>query len=198
MLRRVLTFIASLFHERRISDRAGGGLYLSRYYLLGGPRDAETFDDHGAPTAMTKWSWLPFNIMLHKFHMSDDAGELHSHPWRWSLAIILAGGYREERRVKAFRIVLSNDGIGGTRQMFIGYRVANRLHKPWRPWAPWRGLNVIRATDYHRVDLLEKDSWSLFISGPRVGSWGFWDRETGETMPWRAFYAAKVKQGERK
>ena len=50
-------------------------------------------------------------------------------------------------------------------------------------------LESLRRDDFHRVDLLERDSWSLFVAGPRVGSWGFADRRTGEFTPWREFIA---------
>jgi hypothetical protein len=60
-----------------------------------------------------------------------------------------------------------------------------------RPWS----LVSIKEDDFHRVDLLEHDSWSLFLAGPRVASWGFWDRETGVFLGWREFIA-KIRGGD--
>jgi hypothetical protein len=91
-------------------------------------------------------------------------GELHSHPFEWSVALILAGGYREERRDDA----LSSPSV----------RTKNV--KPWT-------LNFIRHDTFHRVDLLEDDAWSLFLVGPKTKSWGFWDRVTGQYTEWREF-----------
>ena len=77
---------------------------------------------------------------------------------------MIAGGYREERR--------------------LGARVISRLVSPL-------SLNWISGDDFHRVDLLEEDAWSIFIAGPKASSWGFWDRDTGEYTPWREFLARK-------
>ena len=168
LLRRI---VEKLDPPRVIYDRAGGSPYLSRWYVFGAPvandgkpvfgydgnpREGVTWDDRKGPVA----------LYLHRFHRGDDDDDLHDHPWKWSIAIILAGGYSEERRVR------------GTD------RVIRRAIKPWT-------INVIRGDDFHRVDLIEDDSWSLFIAGPRVSSWSFWDRHTGETVPWRTFIARK-------
>jgi hypothetical protein len=164
--RRLAVKLASVLPEPRvIMDRDGKTPYLSRYYVFGGPRGQDSFDEHGDPLPTTIWRKLPFNIYLHKFHRGDDDEALHNHPWRWSFAIILAGGYVEQRRV-------------GLRKMI------------WRHVLPG-SINIIRGDDYHRVELIEKDAWSIFVAGPRVTSWNFWDASTGETVPWREFIDRK-------
>jgi hypothetical protein len=107
-------------------------------------------------------------VYLHRFHRSDDDSALHNHPWRWARALILAGGYSEERRVAPI--------------LGFGYEVARRTLRP----GSWVRIN---AEDFHRVDLLQSDSWSLFIAGPKFASWGFWEPTTGEFLPWRDFIA---------
>lgn len=102
-----------------------------------------------------KWG----NIFLHHFHASDKGLELHNHPWSWSFGLILLGGYREERRAQ-------------------DNSVQARLVKPGK-------FNYITNKDFHRVDLLEKDAWSLFVAGPRTQEWGFWDRETKQFRDWK-------------
>lgn len=102
-----------------------------------------------------KWG----NIYLHHFHDSDKGKELHSHPWLWSFGLILLGGYKEERR-------MPDDSVEA------------REVKPG-------SINYITNTIFHRVDLLEKDSWSLFFAGPRTNDWGFWNRDTKEYKDWR-------------
>src|SRR5689334_601200 len=62
--------------------REGGIPYMTRYYLLGGPR--------------RKAKWFPFNIYLHCFHSSDDPVP-HNHPWKKAFSYILRGEYREFR-----------------------------------------------------------------------------------------------------
>ena len=147
-----------LAEPRVIWDRAGLSPYLSRWYLYGSRPGVERTG--------------PVAVFLHRFHRGDDDMELHSHPWAWSLAIILAGGYKEERRIHAF----------------------GRSWVTLRTWRPG-DINFIRGEDYHRVDLLEDDSWSLFIAGPHAGDWYFWNRHTDETTFWKTFIARK--RGER-
>lgn len=130
----------------------GGRPYLTRWYLWPeGPRDVE---DEGSD--------LPFAVFLHKFHRSDADRDQHNHPWDLSIAIVLAGGYREERGDET-RVVLP-----GT-------------------------VNVIRSSDFHRVDLLNPvmGSWSLFVAGRKTGGWGFRDKVTGAFVPQREYLAAK-------
>lgn len=93
-------------------------------------------------------------VFLHCFLRGDYDRELHNHPWDWALSVILSGGYAEERLVD-------------------GSRVSRRARLPLT-------LNLIRANDFHRVELFDRHCWSLFIAGPRRQHWGFWDRATGE------------------
>lgn len=50
-------------------------------------------------------------------------------------------------------------------------------------------INIIRGTDFHRVDLLEPSCgcWTLFVAGRRSQDWGFRDHVTGEFIPWRTY-----------
>jgi hypothetical protein len=168
-MRAALRYIVnSLPPPRIIYDRAGVSPYLSRWYLLGAPKAVDglpVFREDGNPRKV-EWKERsgPIAIYLHQFHRGDDDNELHNHPWHWSFAIILAGGYVEERR--------------------IGNLVVPRKMKPG-------SVNFIEGSDYHRVDLVQGDSWSLFIAGPRASSWCFWNRETNEETPWREFIARK-------
>lgn len=84
------------------------------------------------------------NIYLHNFHRADADRYLHSHPWRWTRSIVLAGSYVEERVA---------DG-----------KVIERTV---------RWFNKIDEHDYHRVLRLHGDVWTLFITGPRIQDWGF-------------------------
>lgn len=167
-MRALLHALARRLSEPRvIFDREGGTPYLSRWYLIGVRRGNDAalrgqfVDEQANASLMAR---LPFNLFLHRFHRSDDDGALHNHPWAWSLSLMLAGGYSEERR--------------------DGDSVVRRVVRPW-------SFNFIRGTDYHRVDLLEPDAWSLFLVGPKVSSWYFWDRNTRARANWRDFIAAK-------
>ena len=85
-------------------------------------------------------------LFLHHFVGSDPATAVHSHPWAWSASVILAGGYREERCTD------------------VGTQV--REYQPG-------DLNVLRATDRHRIDLIGADCWTLFLVGDYQQPWGF-------------------------
>lgn len=104
------------------------------------------------------------HVYLHFFHRSDIDSELHSHPWA-GRSIILAGGYMEERR-KPSRV----GGYYVDRHMLVT-----------------GDENVLDPDTFHRVDLLDpkRGCWTLFTTGPKVDSWGFWDRATGAFTPWR-------------
>jgi len=102
-------------------------------------------------------SWMP-SIYLHEFHSSDEDSELHSHPWKYSVSFLLYGRYKEYIRGKRgveSRILKSGD------------------------------INFVAQNKFHRVDLLTESVWTLFISGPKVSDWGFWNQKTGEYLPWR-------------
>ncbi len=152
-----------LSRPRVILDRLGKEPYLSRYYLTERPHmvnGTEPFNRRGEPKPGIVWPKSPVGIYLHKFHKGDDAGDLHNHPWVWSVSIILAGGYNEERRK--------------------GHEVERRRLAPF-------SVNFIGGDDFHRVDLLEHDAWSLFIVGPKASGWGFWNRHSRGFLPWREY-----------
>lgn len=123
-------FARTLDHQeiRRSHDRP----YLERYYAAG---------------------WDPIRqqpgpaIFLHHFVASDEPDLLHSHPWGWSVSLILVGGYREQR--------CGPDG-----------RLVERAYRPG-------DVNVLAADDRHRIDLLASDCWTLFLAGAVEKSWSF-------------------------
>lgn len=86
-------------------------------------------------------------VFLHHFVASDPNDQVHSHPWGWSLSLVLVGGYREQR--------CDVDG----RSTVNEYRPGD--------------LNVLRAKDKHRIDLLGDDCWTVFLAGTFEQMWGF-------------------------
>ncbi len=105
-------------------------------------------------------------VNLHFFHRSDEDQDLHNHPWP-GRSLILTGGYVEER--------LAADGTIGTRTFRPG------------------DVNQLEPGTFHRVDLLtpEQGCWTLFTIGKKQQDWGFWLREAGVYMPWRAYIESK-------
>jgi len=157
---------------RIILDGLGKTPYLSRFYIFGAPTmpdGSSPFDRFGSPKkeAIWKGGW---GLYIHRFHQGDpNDGTLHDHPFKWMLSFVIAGGYREERR--------------------YGNDVRTREVKPL-------SFNFLRSSDFHRVDLIEHDAWTLFLVGPKTKTWGFWDRHSGRYTPWREFLAAKQREAE--
>jgi hypothetical protein len=109
---------------------------------------------------LRRWWLIPrnpvFNIYLHQFLRSDDDRALHDHPWV-NLSIILRGGYFEVR----------------PRDRSEGAKKDPALHE--RLWRGPGSIVLRRAKAAHRAELpAGKDAWTLFITGPRLRSWGFW------------------------
>ena len=172
--RTILETVTSLLPQPRvIRDRSDLSPYLSRWYLFGKPwmpDGSSPFDESGQTREGMQWSKNGLGVYLHKFHRDDESDELHNHPWRFSIALVLAGGYVEERRAEIF------DPLDG----HVSYVVEKRVVKPGT-------INVIRSSDFHRVDLVGEDSWSLFVTWRKASSWGFWDRHTNTYTPWRQY-----------
>lgn len=89
------------------------------------------------------------NIYLHRFFRHDEDRHLHNHPWKWSFAIVLWGGYIEEKR--------------------------NRKTGKIRTRRVWPGMiNILGPKDFHRITALKgRETWSLFFAGGKAGVWGF-------------------------
>lgn len=188
MMHRILTWLESWLPKTTIT--INGKPYLTRCYLLG-----------------KDWTWG--NIYLHHFHSSDQGDELHNHPWSWGLSFVLAGGYYEERVRNPFYIDLKakvdemarrhvasldlkfdpmaiDDHFccGGHRELTADELPPLVIEKRDIKAG---GLNLIRSTDFHRVDLKDetKGAWTIFFTGPRSKDWGFLDRHTKEFKDWR-------------
>jgi hypothetical protein len=108
-----------------------------------------------------KMFWWMLSIYIHNIHKSDPDKELHNHKWKYSISFILKGAYCESFRDK-------NDQV----QTKI-YRAGN--------------INIIPANKFHKLELLTPEVWTLFISGPSVQDWGFWDSETKKYTNWKKF-----------
>lgn len=137
--------------------------YLDRYYVIGKP--PVNFPSELKP----QLGWLPFTVFLHHFLASDEEEELHNHPWDVSYSLILAGGYREERKLEF-----------ESKTAWYQYRAGN--------------INTLSSNDFHRVVLTEKDAWTLFITGKKTQSWEFWSPKKDEYVNWKEYRAWKAKQ----
>ena len=160
LLRKILVTLSKKLNPPNvIYDHEGISPYLSRYYLLRGPQSSDgsrPFDEFGRPkkNIIRTNGW---SLVLHNFHQSDSTTKLHNHGWSWGLSFVLSGGYSEEK--------------------LVGSKVIRRTIKPF-------SINFIRPNEFHRVDLLEKDAWTIFLRGPRLNEWFYKDRETHQKINW--------------
>lgn len=157
---------------RRMSDPNFFRLWWTvRPLVIGGRQD------HDAPY-LKRWFVIPrnkwFNIYVHKFEASDDDRALHDHPWFW-LSVALRGGYwevRDDGTVKwrrpgsvAFRHPLGAHRVELDRESY---------YPPYEQGYRWR----------------EKPAWTLFITGPRLRTWGFYCPQGW--IPWQKFTDPKA------
>ncbi len=134
-------------------------------------------------------------VYLHHFYRGDADRDLHNHPWEISGSLILTGGYVEER------LVARRDGLEARHN-----RKSIRTHKfEINPHGivgivevTPGSINIIRANDFHRVDLLDGPAWSLFVSGKKVQDWGFWERDTGTFIPHREYFGCERSSSRRR
>lgn len=103
-----------------------------------------------------------FRPMLHKFHRADKDQDLHNHPWQWAKSIVLTGGYIEERLVP-----LNGNLMRTVRRLVTRF-------------------NSLNDKDYHRVESVADNTFTLFISGPRTQEWGFLTAD-GQHIPWKEY-----------
>lgn len=111
---------------------------------------------------MLRWYLIPrnrwFNVYLHKIVRDDDDRALHDHPW-WSVSLLLRGKYIE----------VTPAGLG---VMYRHYGLGSVI--------------IRRPTHRHRLELPEgKPAWTLFFTGPKVRTWGFWCPRG--FVPWHEF-----------
>jgi hypothetical protein len=127
------------------------------------PARATIAGDDGRPKLHRRYlvgTGKTFGVFLHHFVGSDGPTELHDHPWRWAVSLVLWGGYLEERRLTA------------------SARSTRRWLGPGR-------LNLLRPGTFHRVELRAgRPAWTLFVHGPKVRRWGFLDVATGAFRFW--------------
>ena len=130
-----------------------GSSYLTRWYLW--PSGPRTSEDEVTPKS-------PFAVFIHFFHRSDDDREQHNHPWTRSIALILKGGYVEER---------------GFEERTFKPGSVNIISKD-----DYHRVELLDPAN---------GSWSLFIAGANAGSWGFKNAITGAHIPWKEYVGKK-------
>jgi hypothetical protein len=116
---------------------------------------------------LIRWWVIPrnrfFNVYLHRFLRSDDDRALHDHPWT-NLSILLRGMYVEH-----------TIAAGG-----VNVRTERRA-------GAWK-LRMFGSVA-HRLELVDGECWTIFITGPRYREWGFHCPFSG-WVHWKRFTAS--------
>ena len=152
-------------------------VYMERYWV---------FNAYDRATNTPKFWWCPWSIRVHYIRREDRDSDHHDHPWN-ARTIILRGGYTEERLVRiedlgetiAHRpLVVLDDGR---------YAVAKRFFRKPGDTA------TLGFGEYHNIrEVGPEGAWTLFISGPWRGIWGF--LVNGIKVPWRKYL--KLDEGQ--
>ncbi len=136
LIRRFARFLARRGRCWALLDGVTMKPYLYRYCIVG---DAINPREPG-----------PWSVYLHNLRSKDPDPFLHNHPWRFSFALILNGGYREVRSL------WEDPPRGGERSVW--------------PWS----FNSFRRRDVHRISSVEQDTWTVFCTTNVSGNgWGF-------------------------
>jgi hypothetical protein len=128
-----------------------GAPYLTRT-VLAGTDCLETHDPE-----------QPFHAFVHQIHTADGDRHLHDHPWAWAVAVVLSGGYTEQR-------------VEGAAPEFLP---RSNVYRPG-------DFNLIRPWQYHSVVEVLPDTCTLFVCGPEISDWGF--LVDGEHVPHAEYF----------
>lgn len=129
MIRRLLYRVSGRLPCRLIL--IDGAPYLERYYI-------------GKAFGVTAY--------LHRLVDADGDREVHDHPWRFAIAIGLAGGYVEQRVTHL--------------DVATGWAVTHRRMFPGR-------VSRLGPTVFHQIIAAKPETWTLFLHGRRIKLWGF-------------------------
>lgn len=138
------------------------GLNRSPDFIVGG---------HDRPY-LRRWFLIPrnrfLNVYLHQFLRDDDDRALHDHPWAWC-SILLRGAYVEH-----------TIAAGGVHCRQLRQAPSIKVSGPWRAHrvellsglvSGTAGTDWVLLDDYDETRRMP--AWTLFITGPRMRSWGF-------------------------
>lgn len=152
-------------------------VYMERYWV---------FNAYDRATNKPKFWWCPWSIRVHYIRREDRDRDCHDHPWN-ARTIILRGGYTEERLV---RIEDLGETIGHRPLVVLDdgrFAVAKRFFRKPGDTA------TLGFGEYHNIREVGPDgAWTLFISGPWRGIWGF--LVNGIKVPWRKYL--KLDEGQ--
>ncbi|WP_317002384.1 hypothetical protein RYH72_003058 [Pseudomonas syringae pv. actinidiae] len=139
-----------------IRSADGQEVYMGRWWLFN-PYDNETRE--------RRFKWSPWSIRIHHIMRPDADRDLHDHPWN-ARTVILRGWYTEQRLLD----------VGLPTSMEVTEYITRRPGDTAQ----------LSFGEYHRIDeVSEEGVYTLFISGPYQGTWGF--LVNGVKVAWREY-----------
>jgi hypothetical protein len=130
-----------------------------RWGLLSGIDIGADGDPYLDRLRLLETPWLA--VYLHHIHRPDKDPDPHDHPWAF-VSLVLCGGYRE--------------------YVWPDKRDEDRWYERARPRWSLRRLDRRAA---HLISEITGPLWTLVVTGPRRGEWGFW--QGGRFVPWQDY-----------
>jgi hypothetical protein len=146
---------------------------LSRWayrYMASRPVDQVIYGHDNTTVLICRWDVfdLPgFHIRLHQLVGSDEDRDLHDHPW-WNVSVMVEGSYNEVKPATWYSTLFGDYMAVRRRTGDVVFRGKKSRHRIVLDDAPNAGWVFINGTAY-------MPAISLFIHGPNVRCWGFWD-----------------------
>lgn len=154
--------------------------YMERYWL---------FNAYPESSQDRKRWQFPWSIRLHMIKRADAERDMHDHPWN-ARTIILRGAYREKRFADEAVKAMIDHPEGSTLDWSKAEVFEYFDRKPGN-------TAKIQHNEYHTItDVSEGGVWTMFISGPWLGDWGF--LRNGVKVWWRTYLKDKEEAEARK
>nr|DAG84893.1 MAG TPA: hypothetical protein [Caudoviricetes sp.] len=121
-----------------------------------------------------------FNVYVHEFLRSDDDRAHHDHPWLFNISWLIDGWYVEHTIAVGGLLIRTNRKTGDWK-----FRWGKAPHR----------VELLTVSDFIRSQPDNKrplSCWTVFVTGPRVRSWGFYCMERG-WVHWKKFTAPDDK-----
>lgn len=147
--------------------------YMGRFWL---------FNPYDRVTNKPRWRWCPWSVRIHHIKRADSERHMHDHPWN-ARTIILQGGYTEHRAAEgAERLKILEQSLAGV----VSQTPVNKIEAYYVIERRPGHTATLGFEQYHRItEVSDRGAWTLFISGPWQGVWGF--LVDGVKVKWREY-----------
>lgn len=202
MSKHIRDHVTKLTNEANAEVKGINSIGFFRKLTTGGRRpDRIIYGQSDGSPYLLRWHLIPrnpyFNIYLHCFIGDDIGPELHDHPW-WSIGTLIKGELNEvtfvNKPVHWIGTEECHAYITPLTRWIPKYRSAEFKHRlllnPITLRPQDRPLTSILWRDFETDAIPECHAWTIFITGPKKRTWGFWDK-AGNFTNWRDFLRAR-------